>query len=1448
MAAQKRQAKQGRLELPGGAGRRMGRLFPDYFLEKGIRAMPEWQEVEEGEGFGAFADRAREIFERFPRDATLNEAATEQELILPVLDALGWEDHYLRQQNMGAGHMGVPDLMLFADADAKSAAMRKQNSLHRFSRVLALAECKRWGLPLDARGREAAPSSQVLRYLSNADAHSDDAIQWALLTNGGIWRIYGQRARPRDQGYFEVDLATALGRGNSQLFRGAGVQDAESELRLFWLLFRRASFSPQGGDPRSFLENARLNGQRYQERVATDLSGVVFNQVFPQLVAALAAAAPKAPLADVRDAALIFLYRVLFILYAEDRNLLPVHDPRYERYGARKKVRDDIAECCGRGSEFGSAPGYWLHLRALFHLVDKGDSSIGLPPYNGGLFARRQTPLLETAEVPDAELAPILDELFRMEAPGAKGGERLFVNYRDLSVQQLGSIYERLLEREPVREPGGPVSLRPEPYVRKNTGSYYTPQELVDLIVEQTLEPAIAERRAAFRQRAAALRKKRELQKNRRAKLHQLDPAAALLELRVLDPAMGSGHFLVTAADHLAERIAELMDSAPEDADDSGYISPLVRRIANARKTILANAQRDGWKIAEADLDDRKILRRMVMKRCLYGVDKNPMAVELAKVALWLHSFIPGAPLSFLDHHLRCGDALFGLRVRDAVAEIRARDPLFGDGVASGLLSAAAVMKQIEEIPDSEIGEAQESSTLFGQAAETMRPVGNMLDFWCGARWLAAERGERRLDKLPGFAEFTGNGFWDFFRRGAKQPAAPAGEQRQLLLDALAAAGRERFLHWDVAFPGVWRHWDNGDPEDGFDAVIGNPPWDRIRLEQVEWFATRFPQIAGATRAADRKRMIAELLNQGDALAGEYQNEQKRSRTMSALARQSGHYPLLSKGDINLYGLFVERARSLLRPSGVAGLLMPSGIYADKTAAGFFREITSGGHLHRLYDFENRRGGKSAYFPAVHRQFKFCALIFGGDERRFEESRCAFLVKEMSEIEDPERCFPLSPEDFTLFNPNTGTAPIFQTRRGMEITRKLCKSAVPLVNRSVSTAPADRSVATVPVDRSVSTAPVKAFPVRYSSMFHMTNDSGLFRSAYELEKDGFSPVEGKCWKKGDEVFVPLYQGRMIYYFDHRFSGVDLNPANLNNPYISRPTKPMERADPDFLPTPQHWISETELKLPPGDWVWRAPGQTAVASPALPEPLGWAIGFREITNAVDARTVIAAAVPRAAFGNKLPLLLPDLPDARELKRLRPSEQKALLEQARAAIAQYKELAPLLLANLCSLALDYIARRKLHGTTLNWFIAEQLPVLPPAAYQRKFGPLTAAQIVRDHVLRLTYTSHNMAPFAADIAPHLPTQNRRSTQNRPSAPSRLPAPFPWDESDRRHLRARLDALYFHLYGATPAEAAEILDTFRVLRTQEKKTHTRYLTKSLVLAYMNTLSAHDPQTKVRL
>ena len=220
---------------------------------------------------------------------------------------------------------------------------------------------------------------------------------------------------------------------------------------------------------------------------------VVFERVFPNLVQAVADATDKS-LTEVREAALIFLYRLLFVLYAEDRGLLPVNDSRYDDYGLRKRVRDDIAGRMADKDTFSATASiYYNHLMSLFRLIDEGDPSIGLPPYNGGLFAAEAALLLEEARLPDNAVAPIIYDLSHTTS-----GERRFVNYRDMSVQQLGSIYERLLEHEPVRDDDGKIVVRPNPYARKDSGSFFTPQELVDLIVERTLKPLAEERLKAF--------------------------------------------------------------------------------------------------------------------------------------------------------------------------------------------------------------------------------------------------------------------------------------------------------------------------------------------------------------------------------------------------------------------------------------------------------------------------------------------------------------------------------------------------------------------------------------------------------------------------------------------------------------------------------------------------------------------------------------------------------------------------------------------------------------------------------------------------------------------------------------------------------------------------------------------------------------------------------------
>ena len=1340
-----------------------GQLFTHDFLTHGIRATIEWKEVINRPAvFAAFRDGIRSRYEAFATFHDPNEAVTEQELIRPVLELLGWTE-YLPQQG-AIRNEDVPDLLLFSDPAAKKRAAKKRKPNERYRDAAVVEESKRFRLPLDSRGDDGTqsrtPHGQILGYLSTADEiTSEGRIRWGILTNGGTWRLYDHRCRPRASGYFEADLAELIQPGR------------EDDLRVFLLLFRRDSVTPLPGATTSFLEAALVEGRRYEERVAQDLSGIVFERVFPSLVRAMADATNES-LTQIREAALIFLYRLLFVLYAEDRGLLPVNDSRYDDYGLRKRVRDDVARRRADGDAFSThATNYYDHLMTLFRLIDKGDASIGLPPYNGGLFASETAALLERMRLADAEIAPIIDDLSHSKDPGQ---ERRFVNYRDMSVQQLGSIYERLLEREPVRDENGTIVIRPNPYARKDSGSFFTPQELVDLIVDRTLKPLAEERLKAFEAKAAELKRDRRPKAERRADLLKLDPAEAILNLKVLDPAMGSGHFLVTAVDFLSDYVAHVIDCTPSVPEwlKGQYVSPLVQRVETIRRDILQRAKESNWVIDETLLTDQAIIRRMVLKRCIYGVDKNPLTVELAKVSLWLHSFTVGAPLSFLDHHLRYGDSLVGLRVAEATEDLRKMASMFLDSAIAAAEAAAEGMQRIEERSDADVAEVRESATLFQGVEETTAELRGLLNFLCGFRWLIAGRKPKERaefeDPLVTTLGHTENPY-KLLTNGPEHVAdvpSKSGDAAWLKFaelwdQARAIVDREGFLHWEAAFPGVWRHWQNASPEGGFDAAIGNPPWDRIKLQEVEWFATRDPELALAPTAAVRKAAVQRLRKQGAVMADQFDAAKEQAEGLSRMIRSSGHYPLLSGGDINLYSLFVERAMTLLKPDGLVGLLTPSGIYADKTAAKFFKSVSTGGRVAGLFDFENRRLGTALppFFPDVDSRFKFCALIFGGEDRRFDETTCAFFLHD-TRMDDPDCCFSLTPDDFARVNPNTCTAPVFRTRRDAEITRRIYERHPVLVDRSRGN---------------------ETWPIRYRTMFHMTNDSHLFRTAPQLEADGSYPVKGNQWKKGNELYLPLYQGRMIWHFDHRANSVHFNPKNMHNPYLSQEVIEAQHADPDFLPQTRYGVPASAVE------------------PVIPQTRGWALGFRDITNPTNVRTMVASIVPWAGYSNKLPFLIRD--DG--------------------------VVAMCLLANLNAMCLDFVVRQKMHGTSLNLFIVEQLPVIAPDDYNRQFGNTTARDLVRDHVLRLTYTAHDVAPFARDLGYDGP-------------------PFIWDEEDRRHLRARLDALYFHLYGITRDDAEYILSTFPIVRREDTTRFGTYRTRNLILAYMNALTAGDTDTVV--
>lgn len=1363
-----------------------GQLFTGDFLRVGITESSEWKAIPEASVTSLAADLAA-ILRPFSLDSQINEAVTEDEIILKVLGCLGWSD-LLRQQTAAKRREDVPDILLFSDSAAKSLALAERHEDRRYRHGIVIVESKRWLRPLD-RGDQTdrldagTPSNQILRYLSAVEVASERRIRWGVLTNGRQWRLYFQGARSRSEEYVEFDLAYLAGLPGVQAELGAPSRD--HSLKLFMLLFGRGSFLPRPMDSadRTFHEIALAETRHWEGKVSDDLGVRVFSDVFPKLAAALAENDPQANrpfsrayLDELRDASLILLYRLLFVFYAEDRDLLPVRDRRYDDYSLRA-VRASVAERMDRGDIFSDKQArIWDDLSRLFAAISTGDESLGLPAYNGGLFEAERTSLIRRSRIPDRTMAEVIDALSRRP----EGDARVWINYRDLSVQHLGSVYERLLDFLLVDE-GGQVVARPQSFARRVSGSYYTHDDLVKLIIETAVGPLVRERVERFRERSNWLHRKKSPTPADWSALASLDPADAILDLRICDPAMGSGHFLVALVDYLADEVLEKISIGEQAGTGRAgpYMSPVLARISDIRRRILASAKEHRWFVDEAQLDDRHIIRRMILKRVIHGVDKNPMAVELAKVALWLHTFTVGAPLSFLDHHLRCGDALHGEEISVVVGDLRKLGALFQESEIQRIRAATSAMEEIAALVDIDVAEAHRSKELLDAIDRDLAPLRRLLDFWRALRWAIPgwsgeafrKRSFAENRHAEGLTELFSGGYdllrilqdgavksAELFGRAERQVKAQL-EATRIIEEARRLAEREHFLHWAVAFPSVWGDADFA--RRGFDAVIGNPPWDRIKLQEVEWFAERRPAIAGAVRASDRKRMIEALAGDGDPLWTEYRSAAKTAEDMSRVVRECGDYPLLSGGDVNLYSLFVERASALVKPTGIVGLLTPSGISADKGAAEFFKSISQTGRLGALFDFEN----KKVFFPDIHASFKFSVLVFGGSHRVFKRTACAFYLHSVREL-TTDRLLELSADDFRLVNPNTGGAPIFRTRRDAEITTRIYRD-FPILARHE--------------DGKAS----KVWPVRYMSMFHMTNDSHLFKRKDELEKEGWYPVSCGRWRRGEAEAVPLYVGRMVHQFDHRAASVVVNEANIHNVASSGASVESDRVDPHFSPTPQFWITNSDIP---------ASGRRE-----------WSLAFRDIARATDARTCIASIIPSTAAGNTLPLIVPDPDAARD----------------------YAKFAPLLLANLNSMAFDYVVRQKAQSTHLNWYILEQLPVVRADAFDQTIGDVRISDFVRSEVLILTYTAHDLAPFGRDLGHGGP-------------------PFVWNEDDRRDRIARLDALFFHLYRIGKDDADYILGTFPIVREQDEAAFGRYLTRDLILAYMNAIAARDLTTRV--
>ena len=793
-------------------------LFSQHYLEYRLQECLEWQ-LDINSDF----EKLNKLY--LSKKAilpTLNEAQTEDVFIKPVLEILGFKN-IPQVVTRGKGRAERPDYALFANEEERDTAYTLQNNETAFyERVLVIAEAKYWERPLskvsanDKRDifKNENPSFQISSYLTGTN------VDWGILTNGREWRLYYRQASSTATEFYPIDLVESLESADIEKFK------------YFWLFFRSAAFEKDNYN-KNFLERVREGSTTYATQVGNELKKLVFEQIFPDLAGGFVADAMRrgktVESKQVYAATLSFLYKLLFLLYAEARNLLPI-TAAYRDYSLIK-ITQEIAESIDKEKTWSqTSTKIYKSLLGLFEIVDRGDPALEVPRYNGGLFHfdfhevgdEKDYPdnyFLSQYQLSDAVLVSALDKLARFE--------QLPIDYSFLGVRQLGSIYEGLLEYRVVieDESSGKAHLENDKGERKATGSYYTPDYIVKYIVSHTLKPILEERKQRFADLMTQITQLHEkfqdgrlgiqsrngLQKD----LQRLERKAqnTLLDIKICDPAMGSGHFLVEAVDYFTDELITILNEYPEH-------NPVLDMLEITRNSILANLQEQGITIDVNRLEDTQLLQRVVMKRCIYGVDLNPMAVELAKVSLWLHSFTIGAPLSFLDHHLRCGNSLIGTTARKAEAKMQKEESgqlslLTGPFV--GLLLAAEIMRGVSTLSDATFAEVETSERLFKEFDKAAKPYKRLLDIYV-SQFFGVKQAKNFLERF-GTSAITIN------------PETMNAADIAVYEDARKLFEEKRFFHWDLEFPEVFIDLENASWKEnpGFDIVLSNPPYIDIK-------------------------------------------------------------------------------------------------------------------------------------------------------------------------------------------------------------------------------------------------------------------------------------------------------------------------------------------------------------------------------------------------------------------------------------------------------------------------------------------------------------------------------------------------------------------------------------------------------------------------------------------
>lgn len=1165
-------------------------------------------------------------------------------------------------------------------------------------------------------GLRVSPHGLVQDYLNRTDH------LWGIVTNGLKLRLLRDNLSFSRPAFVEFDLEGMLEGG------------VYADFVLLFLLLHRTRLAAPGIGPRAcwlerWREDAAARGTRALDALRDGVEAAI-RALGQGLLEHSANADLRARLLDGRltdegyyRQLLRLVYRLLFLLAAEERDLLfpPGTDP------ARRAVYTDhygvgrLRELVGRRRASDRHDDLWRSLLITFAMLrdetGEGDR-IGLPPLGGGLFDADACPDLGDAMVANDRLLTAIRGLAFARDP--KTGLTRRVNYRDMDVEELGSVYEGLLELQPVLRTAGE---RPEFSLgvsgeRKSTGSYYTNAGLVRELIASALDPVIA----------VALARGKGLDEKRKN----------LLALKVCDPACGSGHFLLAAARRLGRELARLTQDETE---------PDPTAVRAATREVIAN--------------------------CIYGVDRNPLAVDLCKLALWLEGHDAGRPLSFLEAHIRWGNSLVGAtnELMEAGIPDAAFEPVTGDDkkIASAIkrrnkeertgqlpLGWSATIFQDEALlrryfadlagADNSTATTRRKKELLRahEASLTERRARLRADLWTAAFFWPLR------DDAP---TPPTNGLWHKLVADDRLVDAAFDEagMRDVPLDRVATelltlryartlAHEVAFFHWEQEFEDVFDVATR--PDVGFDCLLGNPPWERVKLQEQEFFAARDPDVAKAPTAAARSRAITALREMNPILHSAFEVAKSASENESHFLRKSGRFPLTGRGDVNTYSVFAENFRAHLSSIGRAGFIVPTGIATDDTTKFFFSDLVKSRTLASLYGFEN----EELLFPAVHHFTKFCLLTITGPKNPQDAADFVYFARQTADLGNQQRHFSLAAKDIALLNPNTRTCPTFRSARDAAITRRLYEAAPVLIREAEQ----DENF----------------WGVRFSSMFHMANDSSLFRTGDDLTSMGGALGIGGRFCKEDETYLPLYEGKMIHQFDHRFGSYQgQSEAQANQGKLPELTD-QQHIDPDLAVLPRYWVSQREVE--------RAVGQTAS------EHQGWFFGFRDITNGTNERTAIFSLVPWAGAGHTLPLILP-----------------------RTTAAQ----ATALLANANCFAFDYACRQKISGTHLTFFVVKQLPVLPPHVYTPSL-----LDLVVPRVLELVYTAHELTQFARDCGYDGP-------------------PFVWDGERRAQLRADLDGIYAHLYGLDREDFAYILDTFPLVRQKDEKHWGEYRTKRLCL-----------------